>query len=203
MNLRSSGSIMFRRRSLISMVWCACHSSQAFFETSLKIFSPLGPGYGGRSRPGSSCWYLRQNTVRDMETLLLTDWLGDGLRRRSDQLLDLTEQLADRRGQSQAVGLAQVIPDLPRFGHAGRRCYPYQQWLYVQLRLAEGVRQRLQGLLLLDAPTEAGQKILQLAMVVQLGRAPEPATESGIRPPLQPDLAVGIDQQRHHALAHR
>ena len=80
----------------------------------------------------------------------MTDWLGDGLRRRSDQLLDLTEQLADRRGQSQAVGLAQVIPDLPRFGHAGRGCYPYQQWLYVQMKMAEGVPQRLQGLLLLD-----------------------------------------------------
>src|SRR5690606_15639669 len=107
-----------------------------------------------------------------MQSLLLTDWLRVGLTRPSDQLLDLTEQLADRRGQSQAVGLAQVIPDLPRFGHGGRRCYPYQQWLYVQMKMAEGVPQRLQGLLLLDAPTEAGQKIFQLAMVVQLGRAP-------------------------------
>src|SRR5690606_28753703 len=145
MHLRSSGSIMFGRRSLISMVWCASHSSQAFFAPSLRIFSPLGRGQGGRSRPGRSCWCLRRDPVRDMETLLVTDWLGDGLRRRSDQLLDLTEQLADRRGQSQAVGLAQVIPDLPRFGHAGRGCYPYQQWLYVQMKMAEGVPQRLQG----------------------------------------------------------
>src|SRR5690554_7630219 len=128
-----------------------------------------------------------------METLLLTDWLGDGVRRCSDQLLDLTEQLADRRGQSQAVGLAQVIPDLPRFGHAGRGCYPYQQWLYVQMKMAEGVPQRLQGRRLFDGPPEAGQKTPQLALSIQLGRAPGPAPGPGTRPPLNPDLPVGMD----------